>query len=317
VADLDVLVLGDANPDLILRGGDVTPAFGQEERIVEEGLLAVGGSGAIFACAAAKLGLRVGICAVVGDDPFGRFIADELRDRGVDVRGLIVDAGRPTGVTVVLSKPDDRAMLTAPGTIAELSGERIDRDLLRSARHVHASSYFLHRALREDLPEIFDEVHAAGGTTSLDPNWDPARVWDGGLLGLLERTDIFLPNSAEARAIAGVEDIDVAAGALAARGAVVAIKFGDGGGMVAQPGEGVVRVPGVRAEAVDTTGAGDAFDAGFLAAILDGWEPARALALANVCGGLSCRAVGGTDALPSMTEALARLPEVEDRPMPP
>jgi sugar/nucleoside kinase (ribokinase family) len=316
VADLDLVVLGDANPDLVLRGGDVVPAFGQQERLVEEGTLTVGGSGAIMACAAAKLGLRVAFVGVVGQDPFGRFMGEELTSRGIVTRGMLEDPDRPTGITVVLSRGDDRAVLTAPGTIGDLRGSLVDHDLLRSARHVHVSSYYLQGALSADLPALFDEAHAAGLTTSIDPNWDPRERWDGGLLGLLSETDLFLPNSAEARAITGIEDIDVAAESLAGRGETVAIKFGDGGGMVVR-GEEAIRVPGIQVQVMDTTGAGDTFDAGYLAGHLDGWPMQRCMALANVCGGLSTRASGGVAAQPTMDEALERLPEVEGRLTPP
>ena len=315
--ELDLLVLGDANPDLVLRGGDVVPSFGQQERLVEEATLTIGGSGAIFACAAAKLGLRVGLCGVVGDDTFGRFMTDELRTRGVDTTGLALDPELPTGVTVVLSRPEDRAILTAPGTVSELAAEAVDAELLASARHIHVSSFYLQGALRPGLRQLFAKVRATGATTSVDPNWDPSEAWSGGLLDVLAETDVFLPNSAEARAITGVDDIDVAAEILAGRVAVVAIKFGDGGGLVARPGEPTIRVPGIGVDVVDTTGAGDSFDAGFLAGNLAGWAPERSLALANICGGLSCRNAGGVAGQPTMEEALARMPEVEGRPVPP
>jgi sugar/nucleoside kinase (ribokinase family) len=316
MADLDLLVLGDANPDLVLRGGDLEPAWGQAERLVDEGTLTVGGSGAIMACAAAKLGLRAGFAGVVGDDPFGSFMRTELESRGVDTRGVLVDPHRPTGVTVVLSRGEDRAQLTALGTVGDLRGSLVDPELLRSARHVHVSSYFLQKALRPDLPALFEEAHASETTTSIDPNWDPDEQWDAGILGALTATDLFLPNSAEARAITGIDDIDIAAESLAARGGVVAIKFGDGGGMVVR-GEEAIRVPGINVDVVDTTGAGDTFDAGFIAGHLAGWPLDRCLALANVCGGLSTRAAGGVAAQPTMEEALERLPEVEGRPSPP
>ena len=316
MAAFDVLVLGDANPDLVLRG-DVEPGFGQQEKLVDDALLTIGGSGAIFACAAAKLGLRTAICSVVGDDPFGRYVVEELRRSGVDVGGVTVVSDAPTGVTVVLSRPDDRAMLTAAGTIESLTGAHVDRELLRSARHVHVSSYFLQAGLQPDLPDVLREVREAGGTTSVDPNWDPAEEWDAGLLELLPLVDVFLPNSVEAREITGIDDIDVASESLAGRGGVVAIKFGDGGGMVQRGNEGCSRVPGIYVDVVDTTGAGDAFDAGFLLGLLEDWPLERALALANVCGGLSLRAAGGTDAQPTREEAEARLPEIAGRVMPP
>jgi sugar/nucleoside kinase (ribokinase family) len=179
------------------------------------------------------------------------------------------------------------------------------------------SSYYLQTALQPGLEMLFKEVHQAGGTTSIDPNWDPDERWNSGLLSLLASTDVFLPNSAEARLITGVDDIDVALESLSGRGGVVAVKFGDGGGMVASGTEAAVRAPGVSVDVVDTTGAGDAFDAGFLRGWLDGWTPARSLALANVCGGLSCRAAGGVDGQPDLAEALARLPEIEGRLVPP
>ena len=316
MAALDVLVLGDANPDLVLRGGEVTPAFGQVEHLVEEGTLTVGGSGAIMACAAAKLGLRAGFAGVLGHDPFGRFMQEQLEARGVDTRGVRLDPERPTGVTVVLSRGDDRALITAPGTVGDLTGSMVDRDLLTEARHLHISSYYLQGALRPDLPVLFDDAHRAGTSTSIDPNWDPEERWDGELLNLLSATDLFLPNSVEARAITGIDDIDVAAESLAARGGLVAIKFGDGGGMVTR-GEDAIRVPGIQVAVVDTTGAGDTFDAGFLAGYLDGWAPERCLALANVCGGLSTRASGGVAAQPTMEEAMARIGEIEGRLAPP
>jgi sugar/nucleoside kinase (ribokinase family) len=308
MADFDLLVLGDANPDLILVG-DVEAVFGQAEKLVEGHHVAVGGSGAIMACGAARLGLRTAFAGVVGDDAFGRFMIDALQARGVDTRGVRVDPDRPTGLSVVLARDDDRATLTSLGTIGDLAGAAVDPDLLVRARHVHVASYYLQRALQPDLPELFDAVHAADASTSIDPNWDPAERWDSDLLALLSRTDCFLPNSTEARDITGVDDIDVAAQALAGHGGVVAIKFGQGGGLVIQ-GDEVVRSESIPADVVDTTGAGDNFDAGFIAGRLRGWPLARCLSVAVACGSLSTRAAGGTEAQPTMEEALAALETV-------
>lgn len=303
--ELDLLVLGDVNPDLVLVG-DVEPAFGQAERLVEEARLVIGGSGAITACGAARLGLRTALVGVVGDDVLGRFMLEALAERGVDVSGCVVDPERPTGISVVLSRSEDRATLTAPGTIGALRAELVDRELLRRARHVHVSSYFLQRALAEDLPALFDEARAAGATTSIDPNYDPAERWDAGLLDVLARTDVFLPNSVEARAIGGSDDVDIAAEVLAARARVVAVKFGQGGGLAVSGAE-AVRSEAIPADVVDTTGAGDSFDAGFIAGMLAGWPLARCLALAVACGSLSTRGVGGTATQPTLLEAMEAL----------
>jgi len=304
---VDLLVLGDANPDLVLTG-DVDPAFGQAERLVDEAHLTVGGSGAIVATGAARLGLRVGFCGVVGDDPFGRFLHDELDRRGVDVGGLLLDAARPTGVTVVLARPTDRAILTHAGTIADLRTDLIDPARLERARHVHVSSYFLQQSLAPELPALFERVRAGGATTSVDPNWDPSGRWDGGLRDLLGHIDVFLPNATEATRIAGIDELDDAVLALAERAGVVVAKAGAGGALAAH-GERLVRAAAPAIEALDTTGAGDAFDAGYLTSMLAGDPLERSLAIANACGALSTRALGGVDAQPTMEEVLGYLGE--------
>ncbi len=301
--DFDLLVLGDANPDLVLRGGEVEPAFGQAERIVEQAQLGVGGSGAIFACGAARLGLRVAFAGVVGDDLFGSFMRSELADHGVDTRGVVVDPTRPTGVTVVLSTVEDRAMLTAPGTIGDLRRELIDTDLLSTARHVHVSAYFLQRGLAPDLPGLLSEVHEAGASTSLDPNWDPTGEWDGGLMDLLSFVDVFLPNAMEAMRLARISDLDEALARLRMRAPLTVVKSGADGAMAATTGE-VIHIPGIPVRVVDTTGAGDSFDAGFLAGYLAGEPLERSLALGNACGAMSSRVTGGTEGQPTMAEAL-------------
>ena len=304
--DFDVLVLGDCNPDLILSGQDVKPAFGQVEKLVEKASLAIGGSGAIFACGAARLGLRTVFSSVVGDDVFGRFMLEALGERGVDTRGVLVDAHRPTGVTVVLSKPGDRAMLTAPGTIADMRSGLVDPELVRSCRHLHVSSYYLQRGLQQGLPEVFEEAHVEDATTSVDPNWDPRGEWNSGLLKLLAETDWFLPNSAEARQITGVDDLQIATTALAENGCTLAVKLGAGGGLAAR-GDEVFEIPAYQVQVEDTTGAGDSFDAGLVAAVLQGEPLRRALEIAVVCGSLSTRARGGVDAQPTMEEVRAAL----------
>jgi sugar/nucleoside kinase (ribokinase family) len=303
MAELDVLVLGDLNPDLVLSG-DVRPAFGQREQLLDDARLVVGGSGGIMACGAARLGLRAGVCGVVGDDVFGRFVLEELGRAGVDTSGVRVAGDAPTGVSVILSDGADRAILTAAGSIDRLGADDVDPVLVRSARHVHVSSYFLQTRLQAGLPRLFEEARRAGVTTSVDPNWDAAGDWDAGLRAILPHTDVFLPNEAEARAIGGTDDAVAAARALAASAGVVAVKRG-AAGAVAVRGAEVVEVPVAPADVVDAIGAGDAFDAGFVAGVLEGWPLERCLAFAVACGALSTRGIGGTVAQPTMAEALA------------
>lgn len=299
----DLLVLGDAKPDLIVSGADDV-AFGQDERIVEGALLTLGGSGAIAACGAAALGLRVAFAGVVGDDAFGRFVIEALRAHGVDTTGVRVDAELPTGVSLVLKRGDREAVLTSVGTVASLRAEQIDPIAVRSARHVHVASFFLQDGLRPSLPGLFAEAHSAGVSTSIDPNRDSTGNWDGGLLDLLSATDVLFANSNEVRAVTGVDDVDIAAQALAERGAVVAVKFLQGGGL-ATWGDEMVRSEAIPTTVTDTTGAGASFAGGFIAGRLEGWSLDRCLSLAVVCASLSSRALGGTTSQPTMAEALA------------
>jgi sugar/nucleoside kinase (ribokinase family) len=224
----------------------------------------------------------------------------------VDVGGLVVDETGPTGVTVVLARPNDRAILTHAGTIADLRTELIDPEHLERARHVHVSSYFLQERLTPELPALFERVRAHGATTSVDPNWDPAERWDGGLRDLLGQIDVFLPNETEATRIADLPELGEAVLALAERAGIVVAKAG-AEGAVAAHGERLVRARPPTVDALDTTGAGDAFDAGYLASMLAGDPAERSLAIANACGALSTRAVGGVDAQPTMDEVLTLL----------
>ena len=296
---MDLLVVGDANADLVLRGGDVVPTFGQREQLVDHAELVLGGSGAIAATGAAKLGLDVAMVACVGDDPLGRVVLEELRAAGVDVSAIKIDPSAPTGVSVGLARADDRAMLTAPGALAHLRAEDVPDEVIARARHVHVSSPFLQDGLAPGLRAL---AGRARGTTSLDTGWDPRERWDVPV----DAFDVLLPNGEEALRLAGHEDGDVeaAAHALAAGRSLVVVKLGADGALAARGGE-IVRVTAPEIEAVDTTGAGDSFDAGFLAAWLRGNDLAAALMLACACGALSTQRAGGTAAQPTLDEARA------------
>lgn len=308
MADLDLLVLGDVNPDLVLADAAMDVAFGQAETLVDDAELTIGGSGAIMACGAARLGLRTALVGLVGPDQFGEFMLRAVAERGVDVSGVAVDPEVRTGLTVVLARPGDRAILTFPGAIALMTGARVDAGLVARARHVHVSSYFLQTGLAPGLAEVLRTAREGGATTSVDPNWDPAEQWDGGLRELLPLIDILLPNAVEACRIAGVGDASAAAAALAAAGPVVAVKLGPEGAVAAPAGGGeLVRAapPQRLVDAVDAVGAGDAFDAGLICAVLDGRPLGDALAFACACGTLSLRAAGGTAAQATLAEARA------------
>ncbi len=301
--DFDVLVVGDLNPDLVLTG-DVTPAFGQTEKLIDDARLTLGSSAGIFACGAARLGLRVAFAGLVGDDEFGVFMRRGLAQRGVDTSGIVTTGEVTTGLGVILSRGDDRAILTHLGTIGALRLDHIDPALLARARHLHLASLFLLRSLRPAVPTLFDQAHALGLTVSLDTNYDPAERWDGDVHAALARADVFLPNATEALALTGAADPQAALAALAERTPTVAVKLG-ADGAIARRGDEVVAAPAYPQTVRDTTGAGDAFDAGFVYAWLQGWPLADCLRLACACGSLSTRALGGIDGQGTLAEALA------------
>jgi sugar/nucleoside kinase (ribokinase family) len=293
-AVFDLLVVGDCNPDLLLCGGDVVPEFGQREKLVETGALVIGGSAAIAACGAARLGLRTAFVGVVGDDLLGRFMLAALTARGIDVSGCVTDPALATGITVALVRGDDRAILTAPGAIPALTAPQVGRGLLRSARHVHIASYHLLDGLRPGLPGLVADAHAARLTVSLDPQGDPGGGDTAALARLAHEVDVLFVNEQEDAA-------------LETRGCpLVVVKRGRKGAL-ARWATGVVEQAAIPVDAVDATGAGDSFDAGFLAAWLAGQPLAAALALGCACGALSTRALGGTAAQPTRAEARAAL----------
>jgi ribokinase len=299
MAPPDVLVIGDANPDLLLTG-DAVPEFGQAETLVDGADLVLGGSAAIVACGLARLGVATALAATIGDDLYGGFVRDALVERGVDVRWLRTDPSLATGLSVVLSV-GDRAILTYPGTIATTGPEVLDEDLLADVRHVHSASYFLQPRLAPHLPHVLALARGGGATTSVDTNFDPARAWLG-VRPLLEQTDVLMPNATELLALTGRRDVEEAAGVALDLGCRVALKDGAAGGVLWETRDAVHRVPAPATTPVDTTGAGDSFDAGFVSAMLDGLPGEECLARAVHCGSLSTRAIGGTAGQPTRAE---------------
>ena len=302
--DFDLLVVGEINPDLILQGDEVRPVFGQAEKLVEEASLTVGSSSAILACGAARLGLKTAFIGVVGDDLFGRYMLDAMQSRNVNTSACIIDRTLATGFSVILSEPGDRAILTYAGSIASLRFEDIDLGFLERTRHLHLSSYFLLEALRPALPQLFRAAKERGLSTSLDTNWDPSGTWDGGLQEVFPYVDVLLPNEAEALYLSGEEELAAALETLAGEVPLVAVKLG-AQGAVARQGAEEAWAPTLPVEVVDTTGAGDSFDAGFLYGFLNDWPVEKSLRLACACGSLSTRAVGGTAAQATLQEALS------------
>jgi len=280
--------------DLVLAG-DVRPQFRQIEQLIDNYTLELGGSANIFATQFAKLGGRAGVAGWIGSDILGEFVLRRLQILGVETKHVHQQDSFKTGLGLALAERDDRAILTYLGTIDAFEPQGLTEELLGVARHWHIASYFLLGKLRDCWKIWLDRCRTAGVTTSLDTNWDPENRWEG-VVDLLPQVDVFFPNESEARAIARESDVMTAGKRLACYGSLVVIKLGSEGA-VAFKGNKCWRSGEAESAVaiVDTIGAGDNFDAGFLRAWLLGREVDECLDLASRCATSSLRAAGGIE----------------------
>lgn len=293
----DVTVAGELNLDLILYG--LPEDLPTERELLADGLsVTLGSSSAIFAHNLAVLGSRVGFISRVGDDSLGQIALDRLAASGVDVsKTRKVSGPVKTGLTVILPHTSARRILTYPGTMFEMCFEDLDLDYLSDAKHFHLSSFFLHRALRPRITELFQRMKKAGLTTSLDTNDDPDCLWGSDVRELLHHVDVFLPNAREARRVSGVDDLEGAVAKLAGFVPLVVVKLGAEGALARRGSEQIQSPPPVMSgAAVDPVGAGDSFDAGFLHQFIRGADIAMCLAYGNLAGAFSTTRPGGTEA---------------------
>lgn len=304
----DIITFGDLCVDLIITGGDIVPRFGQAEQLVDAYDLEMGGSCSIFACQAAKLGLRVGILGRVGDDGFGRLILQRLDECGVDTSYVRVDPSLKTGLGVALCKENDRAILTYLGSLSALTVDDVSDEFLASARHLHYGSFFLHTGLKSHAPSIVQRARDYGLSISLDTNWDPDETWNTTLQAILPLVDIFLPNEQEARYISRCTELGAAADVLRRQGIpLIAVKRGARGAEAfSAEGHTVCSVQPAE-EGGDGIGAGDSFDAGFLAGRLEGLGIERSLKMACLCGRAVAGRVGGLAGQPTWDEVAATM----------
>jgi sugar/nucleoside kinase (ribokinase family) len=299
---MKILVIGEINPDFILSNYDQFPVPGREV-LVEDTSLVLGSASCICAAGLARLGHEVAMLGKVGRDPWGDFCLERLRALNVDTRLVVRDAGVKTGITVSISAPRDRALVTYLGAMERFGARDFDTALFGGFRHLHLSSYYMQHGLRPDVGKLFAVAHEAGLTTSLDTGYDPAERWDGGLRESLGETDVFLPNEVELAAITSEKTVAAGLRALQNGRTLVVAKLGAKGAMTLEGGE-AIHVEAARIQPVDTTGAGDSFNAGFLHAWLSRRPLADALRFASACGSLSTLALGGTGAQAREAEAL-------------
>jgi sugar/nucleoside kinase (ribokinase family) len=294
-------VAGEINVDLIMQGYRTFPELGREV-LVEDSLLTLGSASAICAVGLARLGEQVAFAGKAGLDTWGDFCLAAMAARGVDVKRVMRRPDLKTGITVSITGPADRALVTHLGAIGALTPEDLPDSIFEGFHHLHVSSFFMQEKLRPGCAALFARARARGLTTSLDPGCDPAGRWGSDLLDAVREADLFFPNEVELRGATGVDDPVEALRNLENGRTLVVAKLGPHGAMALRSGV-PVRVPAPRVQPVDTTGAGDSFNAGFLHGWLAGAPLEDALRFGAVCGALSTLGAGGTGSQPDCRRA--------------
>ncbi len=296
VGSSKVLVIGELNVDLVASGLHSMPNLGQEV-LASDFRVALGSASAIFACGAARLGHPVTFLSKVGIDDFGRFCIRALEEVGISTDQILRSATSPTGVTIVLSTREDRAMVTCLGAIAELKYEQVPAAIFAGHQHLHLTSYFLQHGLRPDFISIMRDARRHGLTVSFDPNSDPSQAWEPEIWKVFAEADVVFLNEMEALELTRKADLRGALEVLGAKTSCAVIKQGKSG-TTAIRGASVIHVDGFEVEAVDSTGAGDSFAAGFIHGMLQGNELEECLLFGNGVGALSTLQIGGTGGQP-------------------
>lgn len=301
--EFDVLVVGELNIDLILNNIEGYPQM-SKEILARNFTLTTGSSSAIFASNISVLDVDVAFCGIVGNDLFGDMIVQQLNRKNVDTRYIFHKEGYGTGATTVLNYGGDRMMVTYPGPMEELKASDISEDLLRRAGHLHISSIFLQKGLKESLLELLHSAKQNGLTISLDPQWDPAEQWELDLDALLPLIDVFLPNKKELLLLTNEDSLDAAVQKLSKYPGVIVVKDGEHGAVWSHQGVISREEAYLNTDVVDAIGAGDSFDAGFISQFIQGKSIQECVQYGNLIGAVSTTAAGGTGAFESLEKVL-------------
>jgi len=290
-----VLVTGELNVDLLLNRIDSFPEIGKET-LAGSMTLALGSSSAIFASNLSSLSTKVAFVGKVGADLFGDFVIQSLQKKNVITEFIIRDTQLNTGATVVLNFGEERAMVTHTGSMEHLTISDISDDMLLRSEHLHFSSAFLQTGIKNDLALLFKRAKDSGLTTSFDTQWDPEEQWDLPLDKILPYVDVFLPNKAEAMFLTRTNSVEDALTQLGKAGNIIVIKLDKEGSLSYHSGDKLFVPSFLNTNVVDTIGAGDSFNAGFIHKFIQLKTVAECQTFANLTGAVSTTAAGGTSA---------------------
>ncbi len=303
---VDVLCLGIMVADVVARPLMKLPQRGRLT-LVDQMELHTGGCAVNAGIALAKLGVKTGVMGKVGQDGFGDFVLKELKRYGLETAGVRRASTVNTSATMVMVDPDgERRFVHYLGANAELVKEDIDLELVRQAKVLHvAGSLVMPKIDGQPTADILRQAKEMGVITAFDTVWDAKGRWMELVEPCLPHIDYFLPSLEEARMIARRESPAEIADLFLSYGVqVVALKMGEAGCYI-KTSDLELRLPAYEVQAIDATGAGDAFVAGFLAGVVKGWDLEQTGRLANAVGALCVTAIGATTGVKSLEETLA------------
>ncbi len=300
----DVVAVGDFFIDEVLSDFNKLPKLG-EEAFARQFHRDIGGGAAITACGLARLGVKAAVLGVVGRQD-GMWLVKRLIDAGVNATALEHHPSEPTGLTVSVSTHEDRAFFSYYGAnerLRFLLKEPESKKLMAKARHVHfacAPDHVLNAGL-------FAYLRNRGCKISIDVGWHPSWLTDTRNIPMLQEADLFFPNDREAELMTGETEPHRMLRSFREKGIrSVALKLGGRGAALLWKKQELLCDP-IEVAHIDTTGAGDCFDAGFIHAWLGGEPPQRCLETANICGALSTRKLGGLASFPTLDELRLKL----------
>lgn len=290
----DVIVMGDANIDLVVAGCNELPEPGQEVH-VSNMTIHVGGGAALFSLALAKLGLKLAFNGTLGEDRFGQYVRDEFAQSGI-VTSYIRKSSVSTGISIAINPEKDRSFITFTGSNEELSLSQLDMDCVALGRHVHLTGYKGSRNHAEFV-ETIKRIQALGVTTSVDVGWDDTGEWYDGIFELMRHVDVFFMNETEALHYTGSRTTEASIRELSSHSRHIVLKLGAAGAAAVVGGRMKFR-SGFPVPVIDTTGAGDSFNAGYMFGYLSGQPIERCLLFGNACGAMSVSHFGGSAGTP-------------------
>jgi len=302
---IDCLSVGILVADHLCSPVERMPEAG-ELVLADELPLAIGGCAANVAIDLARLGMAVEAVGCVGNDAFGDFIIATLKQHGVHATAVAQRSGVGTSGTLIINvQGQDRRFIHAVGANATLRASDISIDLVRQAKVLYVGGYLLMPSLKnDDLAKLFQAARGYGVTTVLDVVLPGPGDYLAGMEKVLAETDVFLPNDDEAAALTGLSDpIEQAQRFREAGAATVVITRGEAGSVLLS-NDLQLRSGTYPVDFVGGTGSGDAFDAGYIAGLLNGDEPRRCLEWASALGASCVRAVGATESVFRRDETL-------------